>query len=195
MPPKLSWSDVRFQVLSPSDLAPWARSLRELERAITYPIDDGRDHFYIDHGADYHSFYSQMGAPCYFLVATVRDQPVGLMAGVVKRVVGPSGDERRALYAGDLKVAAPYRGTGLVAAMMRWVLLALARDRDLRRWDFAFGAAMRGARGDVTRTTSGAHPLKLMRAISRQSLWFVTPQQLISLRGEGPTRRPVQGSC
>ena len=43
-------SDVRFVVPRPDTLGPYVERLRLLEREILYPIADGADHFFIDHG-------------------------------------------------------------------------------------------------------------------------------------------------
>src|SRR5207248_8774995 len=51
-----------------AQLGPYAASLRALEEPIRYPIADGADSFRIDHGADYHAFFSRLGE-AHFLLA------------------------------------------------------------------------------------------------------------------------------
>jgi len=52
---------LRFVHLKSDGIAPYVEGLRALERDIEYPIADGADAFRIDHGAEYHPFFSDLG--------------------------------------------------------------------------------------------------------------------------------------
>lgn len=172
-------SGLRFVVAEGAGVAPYAPGLRRLEESIRYPIADGADHFFIDHGEHYHPFFSTMGQ-AYFLLALRGDEVVGSVAGVV-RGVRAAGREVRALYLCDLKVAAAERGRGLARRMLQKGLGELLRRPELRACRLVYGAAMRGAKGDVMRTARGLNPLRLGRTDARLALYFVPPARLAGL--------------
>lgn len=169
-------------------LAPYVSSLRALERGITYPIDDGRDRFFIDHGADYHPFFSGLGDPK-FLLALHGDEVVGAVAGVFRDAREATG-LTPSVYLCDLKVAPSQRGAGLARRMAARALKLALSDRSLWRWRLAYGAAMRDARGDVTRSMRGAHPGRLLRANSSLAVFFCPATSLASLDVRGCPRPP-----
>src|SRR5205807_1835447 len=125
-------------------LAPHAAGLRLLEAAASYPT--ANDRFRIDHGERYDAFFAHLGEPR-FLVALEDERVVGTLA-LVRRAPDT-------LYAADLKVAPEHRGTGLARRLVARALWAFARERALRGARFGFFAAMRGERGDVTRSARG----------------------------------------
>ncbi|MFO0563216.1 MAG: GNAT family N-acetyltransferase [Polyangiales bacterium] len=171
---------VRFELCDAHTVQRYAEALLDLERAITYPLGDGRERFFIDHGEDYHRFFSTMG-DAYFLVALDGSNVVGVVVGVLKRAVH-EGRAWQSAYVCDLKLAPSHRGSGVAAALLREALSISARRSALRRWRFAYGAAMRGERGDVMRSASGPlHPATLAGPWATLRLWFVEPSRLASL--------------
>ena len=184
-------SGLRFVVTEGAGVVPYAPSLRRLEESIRYPIADGADHFFIDHGEHYHPFFSTMGH-AHFLLALRGDEVVGSVAGVV-RDVRVAGREVRALYICDLKVAAGERGRGLARRMLQHGLGQLLRRPALRACRLLYGAAMRGKKGDVMRTARGLNPLRLGGTDARLALYFVPPARLAGLdvsRAPPPPRSP-----
>lgn len=187
-------SGVRFVVARPDSLGPYVERLRQLEQGILYPLADGADHFFIDHGPEYHPFFSSMG-DAYFLLALRGDELLGSVTGVARRVFRGS-RALDALYICDLKVAQPARGTGLSRRLIFEGLTHLFRIPALRRTRFLYGAAMRGARGDVMRTARGWNPLRMGRPASRLALYFVPPARLAALEPRGGPGRPMgDGLC
>ncbi|MCK8497330.1 GNAT family N-acetyltransferase [Myxococcus fulvus] len=191
-------SGIHYVVLRPDTLGPYVERLRRLERGIEYPIADGADHFFIDHGPEYHPFFSSMGE-AYFLLALRGEELLGSVTGILRQVHrGP-----RALpgfYICDLKVAPHARGSGLARGLILRGLTHLFRIPALRGIRFLYGAAMRGARGDVMRTARGWNPLRLGRPQSRLALYFTPPARLATLeladapgcpRGEGLVLGPA----
>jgi GNAT superfamily N-acetyltransferase len=179
-----------------NELGEYVDGLRRLEASISYPIDDGRDHFTIDHGVDYHRFFSTMG-DAHFLLALANGEVVGTIAGVFKEI---RRGERiaRAAYIGDLKLADEHRGTGLARRMLWRCLLEVARsvarrDRELVDWELAFGGAMRGEKGDVTRSARGLHLMRVSPAVAELALYFVAPQALAGLDPSGCPANPPAG--
>ncbi|MFP2905429.1 GNAT family N-acetyltransferase [Pyxidicoccus sp. 3LFB2] len=182
-------SDVRYVVLRPDTLGPYVERLRRLEQGILYPLADGADHFFIDHGPEYHPFFSSMG-DAYFLLALRGDALLGSVTGVARQVFRGS-RALDALYICDLKVAPSARGTGLARRLIFQGLTHLFRIPALRRTRFLYGAAMRGARGDVMRTARGWNPLRMGRPASRLALYFVPPAKLAELDPRGGPPRPM----
>lgn len=170
-----------LHILAPEQLGPYVEGLRNLEREILYPIDDGADTFAIDHGPDYHRFFSEMGHRARFMVVTDEaGQVVGSLAGAWRRAELDEAPINTA-YLGDLKLAPEVRGTGLVARMLWRALAGVTSRPDLRGWSLAWGAAMRGERGDVTRSLRGANPGRIAGTLGVTRLYFVSPQQLADL--------------
>ncbi len=180
---------LRFVVAEGAGVVPYAPGLRRLEESIRYPIADGADHFFIDHGEHYHPFFSTMGR-AYFLLALRGDDVVGSVAGVV-RDVRVAGRALRTLYICDLKVAAEERGRGLARRMLQTGLGELLRRPELRACRMLYGAAMRGEKGDVMRTARGLNPLRMGRADARLALYFVPPERLAGLDVSRAPRPPA----
>jgi len=166
-------------------LAPYIDGLRALEASISYPIADGQDAFCIDHGAAYHPFFSEMGK-ARFLIALQGATVIGAMVGVW-REAELGGRRYTGLYVCDLKLAREWRGSGLVRRMLWHVLLRWPLRRDFQGWSFVFFAAMRGEKGDVVRSFRGWHLGRLLRPISRLSVYFVKLSQLCKLTGDAPS--------
>lgn len=152
---------IRILTVGPGELAPFVPSLRRLEESITYPLD--RDSFRIDHGPSYHPFFSEMG-DARFVLAVDGATVLGSLALVVKK---------GALYFADYKIVKEHRGTGL---SRRLVFEAFRRAFEKRRWSFAYFAAMKGARGDVTRSARSF--MRLLRPAARLLVYFAAPEEL-----------------
>lgn len=155
-----------------ASLAPWVPQLRALEAAIEYPLDDGNDRFTLDHGQSYHGFFSAMGES-HFGLTLDAGRVVASLAAVEKRVVLTGHPPVRALYLGDFKAAPTHRGGVGTRPLVARALRELVFDRRLRQTRLLFGAAMRGARGDVMRSAVGAHPARLFAPWATLSLFFV----------------------
>jgi hypothetical protein len=181
---------VRFVHLRPADLPPYHDGLRALERSIRYPIADGRDHFSIDHGARYATFFERMGQ-AHFLLALDGGEVAGSCAGVGKQV---ERDGRRvpALYGGDMKVAPAWRG-GRLAPRFFWNGLKYIGRPDVPRWRLVYAAAMRGARGDVQRTFKRWSPMRLGRPAARLHVYFIPRAHLLMMEPAGCPPVPPGG--
>jgi hypothetical protein len=176
--------NLRFVHVTAADILPFVVSLRELEANIHYPIADGADSFTIDHGPEYHPFFSRLGE-AHFLLALRGDHVVGSIAGVL-RTVSAGGRTIPSLYLCDFKLAAELRGRGAARRMLQRGLLEIVKDPRGRRVRLVYGAAMVGARGDVMRSARGTNPLRLGHSIARLQLYFVPPARLAALDGVGP---------
>jgi hypothetical protein len=173
------------------ELAPYADALRALEAGISYPA--GGSAFTIDHGAEYHPFFSAMGE-AHFALACAGEHVLANVVGVRKQV--STGDRTiEAVYVCDLKVAASLRGQRLSRRLLAFGLWRLLATPELRRARLLYGAAMKGERGDVTRSARGLSPLRLARPWARCDLYFVPPSALAALdpRGCPPPPPPAEG--
>ncbi len=170
-------------------LAPFVEDLRALERDVSYPIDDGRDRFVLSHGEAYHPFFSSMGE-AHFVVALEKGRVVGCIAAVRKPVRAADGAVD-GVYLGDLKVAKAWRGQGVPARMLFFALGVWARSPRRLSWRFAFGAAMRGERGDVMNAAKGVTPMKLGAPFALLNVYFVEPRKLAALSVEGAPPTPT----
>lgn len=168
------------RIVGAAALGPYVAGLRRLEADISYPIEDGRRRFSIDHGPDYHPFFSEMGEAS-FLVATSAD---GAVAGCLACVAKPARVGARALataYLADLKIDPALRGRGVGRSLLTRALgHAFAAPR-LLDWDLAYGVAMRGERGDVMRAVGGRSPAAAARVLARQHVYFAPPALLAGL--------------
>ncbi len=161
-------------------LEPYVEGLRCLEEGMLYPIGDGEDQFHIDHGPQYHPFFSHLGES-HFLVALDGRRVVGNIVAV-RRCVQLAGQPLSAFYMCDYKLAPSHRGGVLSTKIWMRCLKRLALDRRLWGWRLVYGAAMRGQKGDVSRSFRGRlHPGRLFRPAARTMLYFVPPQDLANL--------------
>jgi GNAT superfamily N-acetyltransferase len=179
---------LRLVHLGPEALSPWVEQLRALERDVEYPVADGKDRFVLSHGEAYHPFFSGMGE-AHFLLALEGDRVVGCLVGVRKPVETPRGPVMGA-YLGDLKVHPAWRGRGVPARLLAKALALSLGDWGALHWRFAFGAAMRGARGDVMRAAKGVNLMRLGRPFATLELYFVAPRALAELDVSGAPPSP-----
>ena len=174
---------MHFELLESYELAPYIPALRALEQNIEYPLD--ADTFTIDHGEFYHDFFSRKGT-ARFLVATPEHgshEVQGTLAGIwhKARRHDASTSDFSALYLGDLKLDAALRGQSIIQRMLWFAMRRFISEPRLGQWDLVYGAAMQGARGDVTRSVRGAHMGHLLQPMAKLSLYFASPEQLADL--------------
>jgi hypothetical protein len=184
----MSPDDLSFDIVPWDELEPYVEGLRALESSIAYPVADGDATFTIDHGDEYHPFFSRMGH-AEFLVVEHRERVVGSLAGVWKPIE-MAGRTARSLYLADYKLAPRMRGGHTALRMIWWALEESLFNPRLRGFDFAYGAAMRDASGDVTQTFGPTHPGHLLETVQPLSLYFVEPQRLAALPAGAPDMPP-----
>ena len=185
---------VRLVHVPAQELAPYQEGLRRLEAGIQYPIGDGADHFWIDHGPRYADFFSGLGE-AHFLLALDGEEVVGSFAAVGRFAEG-AGRRVAALYGADLKIAPAHRGGALARRFVCRGLVEVFRPSTRRRWPWriAYVAAMRGERGDVMRSARGRfNPMRLARAAARLAVYFARPDVLAALPDRGCPPPPAGG--
>lgn len=180
---------MNIEILEPEQARDHAGALRALEAGIDYPIADGADQFTIDHGPDYTPFFEELGQARFMIVRDEAGRLVGTLAGVWRQA-HEAAQPRRTLYLGDLKLAPGARGRGVVPRML-WAGMrqVLAQPR-LRGWGLVYGAAMRGARGDVTDSAGPASPVRWVESLGELDLYFLDAGALGRLDGSGAPANP-----
>jgi hypothetical protein len=177
--------NIHFAFVPPSELGPYVEGLRAIERETSYPIGDS-DHFTIDHGPEYHRFFSTLGQDARFLVALDGDEVIGGVVGMYRDIL-LRGRPVRGVYGADWKLAKAYRGKGVARQMLTWGASRIFTDGSLRDWRYAWVAAMKGAHGDVMRTVKGMHIGKLSSAAGTLAVYFAHPAKLAALStGDAP---------
>jgi len=175
---------IQFRIVDAEGLAPYVDGLRALEQGISYPIADGADSFVIDHGNDYHPFFSEMGVKTGFLVVLDNEDVVGSAVGVWK----PSqiqGKSYIGLYFADLKLLPQYRGRNISSKIFWYAIIRWPFVKDYQGWSFAFFAAMHGDKGDVKRSFRRFHLGRITRPAAELRVFFVSSLLLLDL-GVGP---------
>jgi len=57
-----------YEVIKPENIEEYVVDFRSLEKGIIYPLENGNGSFYIDHGSEYHPFFTQQGSKVRFVV-------------------------------------------------------------------------------------------------------------------------------
>jgi hypothetical protein len=137
---------MNVHLLSVSPPRELARALERFEEQFRYPLGPGR-FFRIAHGEDYPRFFRAMGEGACF-VAEREGSILGVIGTALRRLALPGGEERQAVYLGDLKIASSARcGRALprlAEAVQQWVAA---------RAEAAFAVVMDGTSSTPTRYT------------------------------------------
>ena len=173
-----------FEVVPWTELGPHVEGLRELEASIEYPIADGEEAFTIDHGPDYHPFFTRMGHAAFIIVRT-GERVTGSLAGVWKPV-DIDGYTANAFYLADYKLAPSLRGGRTALELFWWGFKESFVNPEISSFEYVYGAAMRGERGDVTSSFGPGHPGSLLEHALPLHLYFAAPSDLAQLPDDAP---------
>jgi hypothetical protein len=123
-----------------------AAALERFEEQFRYPLGPGR-FFRIAHGDDYPRFFRAMGEGVCFVAET--DGTIrGVLGAALRRLVLAGGEDRLALYLGDLKIDPAVRGGRTLPRLAHAV-----RNWAVARTDAAFAVVMDGTPVVPTRYT------------------------------------------
>ncbi len=181
----------KLKILEANEIQTYVKGLRALEASISYPISAGADSFQIDHGSEYHPFFSEMGK-CKFMLFVDGSKVLGSLAGVWKDV---SLGENKSVgfYFADLKLAPSVRGKGIPARMVRLAFLRWMFSKEYRGWNFIYFAAMQGVQGGVSRSFRGFHLGKITQPVARLLVFFIPVVDLLELPDGGPASGQADG--
>ena len=77
---------LQYHIIGEKDLKPFVQKLRSIEKEIEYPLEDGSENFFIDHGKQYSPFFTQQGFKTRFLIILYNDNVVGSIAAIWKKI-------------------------------------------------------------------------------------------------------------
>ena len=169
--------NLKYHIVSEEQLGPFIHDLRSIEKNIEYPLEDGTEGFYIDHGNDYSPFFTQQGYKTRFLIVTNKEEVVGSIAGVWKRV-SLKKKTYNALYASDLKIIPRYRNKGVVKNFLWYLFIRWPFIKEFQGWDFIYFCAMQKKNKGVESSFKGVHLGKLTRPNCILNIYILEPQKL-----------------
>jgi len=172
--------NLKYQIVREQQLGPFINDLRSIEKNIEYPLEDGTEGFYIDHGNHYSPFFTQQGYKTRFLIITKKDKVVGSIAGVWKRVSFKK-KKYNALYASDLKIIPKYRNRGVVKNLLWYLFIRWPFTKEFQGWDFIYFCAMQKNNMGVESSFKGVHLGKLTRLNCLLNIYILEPQKLNNL--------------
>ena len=169
--------NLKYHIVNEKQLPPFIPELRSIEKKIEYPLEDGSEGFFIDHGKDYSPFFTQQGYKTRFLIITNRDKVVGSVAGVWKRV-SINKKTYNALYASDLKLKPEYRSRGIVKNFLWYLFVRWPFTKEFQGWDFIYFCAMQRENKGVESTFKGTHLGKLTKPNCLLNIYILDPKEL-----------------
>ncbi len=145
--------------LSSHPPAELSQALTSFEAQFTYPLGPGR-FFRISHGDDYPRFFRAMGEAACF-AAERHGVVLGTLGAALRCLLLPAGQERLAIYLGDLKITPAARGGRTLVRLAR-----SAEQWARARTDVAFSVVMDGTAATPERYT-GRLGLPLFRDLGK----------------------------
>ena len=168
---------LQYHILDENQLTPFISDLRAIEKNIEYPLEDGTDSFYIDHGKKYSPFFTQQGYKTRFLIITERDKVIGSIAAVWKKILKKK-KTYNCIYASDLKLVPEYRSKGIVKRLLWYLLMRWPFKKDFQGWDFSYFCAMQRGKRGVEATFKGVHLGKLTKPMGLLNIYILDPKDL-----------------
>ena len=91
-----------FEIIGPGQVKKYIRDFKTLEKKIEYPLEDGNGSFKINHGLNYHTFFTQQGFKTRFAVIKKDEKIIGTVAGIWKPI-RINNKDYTGFYISDLK--------------------------------------------------------------------------------------------
>ena len=172
--------NLKYHIVREEQLGPFIHDLKLIEKNIEYPLEDGTEGFYIDHGNEYSPFFTQQGYKTRFLIITNKEEVVGSIVGVWKRI---SFNEKtyNALYASDLKLKSKYRNKGIVKNFLWYLFIRWPFTKEFQGWDFTYFCAMQRDNKGVEATFKGVHLGKLTKPNCLLNIYILEPHEFNSI--------------
>ena len=169
-----------YEVIKPENIDEYVVDFRSLEKGIVYPLENGNGSFYIDHGSEYHPFFTQQGSKVRFVVIKDKNEIIGTAAGIWK-TINMDGIGYNGLYAADLKIKKDFRGKKIFKKLMWRLFLKWPIIKDYQGWDFCFFCTMLKNGIGVEKSFKGITPAKLVRHSGMIYIYMVEPEKINSL--------------
>ena len=172
-----------YEIIKPENINEYVADFRSLEQEIVYPIEDGNGNFYIDHGDEYHPFFTQQGSKVRFVVIKNENKIIGTAAGIWKTVI-MNGIQYNGLYVADLKIKKEFRGKKIFKKLMWRIFLKWPIIKDYQGWDFCFFCTMLKNGVGVEKSFKGITPAKLVRHSGIIYIYMIEPEKINAINFE-----------
>ena len=169
-----------FEIIGPRQVKKYIRDFRALEEKIEYPLEDGNGSFKIDHGLNYHIFFTQQGFKTRFAVIKNDEKIIGTVAGIWKPI-RINNKDYTGFYISDLKIDSNYRKKNILRKLLWYLFKRWPITPDYQGWDFNYYCTMLRKGKGVDISFKSFNPAKLPSYSATMNIYMVNPRDLLLL--------------
>tara|TARA_B100001765_G_scaffold6867_1_gene3988 strand:+ start:980 stop:1879 length:900 start_codon:yes stop_codon:yes gene_type:complete len=169
-----------FEIIGPGQVKKYIRDFKTLEKKIEYPLEDGNGSFKIDHGLNYHTFFTQQGFKTRFAVIKKDEKIIGTVAGIWKPI-RINNKDYTGFYISDLKIDSNYRKKNILRKLLWYLLKRWPITPDYQGWDFNYYCTMLRKGKGVDISFKSFNPAKLPSYSATMNIYMVNPRDLLLL--------------
>ena len=169
-----------FEIIGPGQVKKYIRDFKTLEKKIEYPLEDGNGSFKIDHGLNYHTFFTQQGFKTRFAVIKKDEKIIGTVAGIWKPI-RINNKDYTGFYISDLKIDSNYRKKNILRNLLWYLLKRWPINPDYQGWDFNYYCTMLRKGKGVDISFKSFNPAKLPSYSATMNIYMVNPRDLLLL--------------
>ena len=169
-----------FEIIGPEQVKKYIRDFKALEKKIEYPLEDGNGSFKIDHGINYHTFFTQQGFKTRFAVIKKDEKIIGTVAGIWKPI-RINNKDYTGFYISDLKIDSNYRKKNILRKLLWYLLKRWPITPDYQGWDFNYYCTMLRKGKGVDISFKSFNPAKLPSYLATMNIYMVNPRDLLLL--------------
>ena len=169
-----------FEIIGPGQVKKYIRYFKTLEKKIEYPLEDGNGSFKIDHGLNYHTFFTQQGFKTRFAVIKKDEKIIGTVAGIWKPI-RINNKDYTGFYISDLKIDSNYRKKNILRKLLWYLLKRWPITPDYQGWDFNYYCTMLRKGKGVDISFKSFNPAKLPSYSATMNIYMVNPRDLLLL--------------
>ena len=169
-----------FEIIGPGQVKRYIRDFKTLEKKIEYPLEDGNGSFKIDHGLNYHTFFTQQGFKTRFAVIKKDEKIIGTVAGIWKPI-RINNKDYTGFYISDLKIDSNYRKKNILRNLLWYLLKRWPITPDYQGWDFNYYCTMLRKGKGVDISFKSFNPAKLPSYSATMNIYMVNPRDLLLL--------------
>ena len=169
-----------FEIIGPGQVKKYIRDFRALEKIIEYPLEDGNGSFKINHGLNYHTFFTQQGFKTRFAVIKKDEKIIGTVAGIWKPI-RINNKDYTGFYISDLKIDSNYRKKNILRKLLWYLLKRWPITPDYQGWDFNYYCTMLRKGKGVDISFKSFNPAKLPSYSATMNIYMVNPRDLLLL--------------
>ena len=169
-----------FEIIGPGQVKKYIRDFKTLEKKIEYPLEDGNGSFKINHGLNYHTFFTQQGFKTRFAVIKKDEKIIGTVAGIWKPI-RINNKDYTGFYISDLKIDSNYRKKNILRKLLWYLLKRWPITPDYQGWDFNYYCTMLRKGKGVDISFKSFNPAKLPSYSATMNIYMVNPRDLLLL--------------